>query len=155
MRRRLGSTSDLILLLLMIVTLLTTYWMEHLTVANRQLLIWGEKPTDMLTNGWAGSLMFAHWQVAHLGAGPTVALTNTCKTHVKAHSCHLFVTPWTVVCQSPLSIEFFRQEYWSGLPFPIPGNLPNLGIELMYPVSPTLAGRFFTPAGTWEALRDH
>ena len=46
----------------------------------------------------------------------------------------LFVTLWTVVYQSPLSIGFSRQEYWSGLPFPSPGDLPNPGIE---PGSPT------------------
>ena len=47
----------------------------------------------------------------------------------------LFVTPWTVVCQAPLSMEFSRQEYWSGLPFPSPGDLPNPWTE---PVSPAL-----------------
>ena len=52
-----------------------------------------------------------------------------------------FVTPWTVAHQAPLSMEFSRQEYWSGLPLPAPGDLPNPGIE---PVSPSLAGRLFT-----------
>ena len=47
----------------------------------------------------------------------------------------LFVTPWTIARQVPLSIEFSRQEYWSGLPFPSPWDLPNPGIE---PGSPTL-----------------
>ena len=47
----------------------------------------------------------------------------------------LFATPWTVAYQAPLSIGFSRQEYWSGLPFPSPGDLPNPGIE---PESPTL-----------------
>ena len=57
-------------------------------------------------------------------------------------SCvHLFVTPWTMDHQAPLPTEFSRQEYWSGWPFPSPGDLPNPGIE---PTSPTLAGRFFT-----------
>ena len=51
----------------------------------------------------------------------------------------LFVTPWTVVCQAPLFKQFSRQEYWSGLPFPSPGDLPNPGAE---PMSVTLAGRF-------------
>ena len=41
----------------------------------------------------------------------------------------LFATPWTVACQAPLSMGFSRQEYWSGLPFPTPGDLPNTGIE--------------------------
>ena len=51
------------------------------------------------------------------------------------------MTPWTVACQAPLSLGFSRQEYWSGLPFPPPGDLPYPEIE---PVSPALAGRFFT-----------
>ena len=41
----------------------------------------------------------------------------------------LFATPWTVACQAPLSMEFARQEYWSGLPFPSPGGLPEPGIK--------------------------
>ena len=53
----------------------------------------------------------------------------------------LFTTPWTVAHQAPLSMEVSRQEYWSGLPFPPPVDLPDPGIE---PVSPALAGRFFT-----------
>ena len=50
-------------------------------------------------------------------------------------------TPWTVAHQAPLFMEFSRQEYWSGLPFPSPGDLPKPGIK---PVSPALEGRFFT-----------
>ena len=46
-----------------------------------------------------------------------------------------FVTPWTVACQTPLSIGFPRQEYWSGLPFPSPGELPDTGFK---PASPAL-----------------
>ena len=49
----------------------------------------------------------------------------------------LFTTPWTVARQAPLSLGFPRQEYWSGLPFPSPGDLPNSGIK---PASPALAG---------------
>ena len=51
-----------------------------------------------------------------------------------------FATPWTIACQAPLSMGFPRQEYWSGLSFPAPGNLPDPGIELG---SPALAGGFF------------
>ena len=47
---------------------------------------------------------------------------------------------------------FSRQEDWSGLPFPSPGNLPNPGIEPMSLMSPALAGGFFTASATWEAL---
>ena len=57
-------------------------------------------------------------------------------------SCvQLFGTPWTVAYQAPLSIGFSRQEYWSGLPFPSPGDLPDPEIES---TSPAWAGRFFT-----------
>ena len=57
-------------------------------------------------------------------------------------SCvQLFATLWTVVLQAPLSMGFPRQEYWSGLPFPSPEDLPDPRIK---PVSPALAGRFFT-----------
>ena len=52
----------------------------------------------------------------------------------------LFVTPWTVAHQAPLSMGFPREEHWSGLPFPSPGDLTDPGIE---PASPALAGRFF------------
>ena len=60
----------------------------------------------------------------------------------------LFLTPWTVACQAPLSMEFSMQEYWSGLPFPTPGDLPHLGIELMFPASPALAGGFCITRGS-------
>ena len=53
----------------------------------------------------------------------------------------LFVTPWTVAHQAPLSMAFPRQEYWTWLPFPSPGDFPDSGTE---PASPTLAGKFFT-----------
>ena len=65
----------------------------------------------------------------------------------------LFVTTWMVACQAPLSMEFSRQEYWSGLPFSSPGVLPNPGIELASLMSPALAGRFFTTSATWKAQR--
>ena len=51
----------------------------------------------------------------------------------------LLEIPWTVACQAPLSMEFSRQEYWNGLPFPPPGDLPNPGIKLTSPASPALA----------------
>ena len=63
-----------------------------------------------------------------------------------------FVTSWTVVCQAPLSTGFHSQEYWSELPFPSPGDLPNQGTEPMSLVSPVLAGRFFTYSITGEAI---
>ena len=62
-----------------------------------------------------------------------------------------FVTTWTIAHQAPLSMGFPRQEYWSMLPFPSPGDLPDPGIK---PVSPVLADRFFTtePPGKLPAI---
>jgi len=71
------------------------------------------------------------------------------------HHVHLLVTPWTVARQARLSMRFSRQEYWSGLPFPSLGNLPNPGIEPKSLKSPPLSGRFFTTSATWETLRGY
>ena len=61
------------------------------------------------------------------------------KVKVKSLSrVQLSATPWTVAYQAPPSMGFFGQEYWSGLPFPSPEDLPNLGTELVSPVSPAL-----------------
>ena len=59
-----------------------------------------------------------------------------------------FVILWTVVCQAPLSMGFSRQEYWSGLQFPSPGDLPNPGINPDILTSPALANGFFTTHAT-------
>ena len=63
----------------------------------------------------------------------------------------LFVTPWTVAHQAPLSMGFPRQEYWRGFPFPPPGNLAYPEIK---PVSPTLAGGFFTTQPPGKPMRN-
>ena len=66
----------------------------------------------------------------------------------------LFATSWTVACQAPLSVGFSWQEYWSGLSFPSPGDLPGPGIE---PMSPALAGGFFStePPGTLHFKQEY
>ena len=64
-------------------------------------------------------------------------------SHVTSHG-QLFATPWTGTHKAPLSMGFSRQKYWSGLPFPPPRDLPNPGIKPTSPVSPALAGGFFT-----------
>ena len=66
----------------------------------------------------------------------------------------LFATPWTVDHQAPLSIGFSRQEYWSGLPCPSPGDLRDPGTEPASLMSPALAGGFFTTIATWEAPKE-
>ena len=59
-------------------------------------------------------------------------------------------TPWTVAHQAPLSMGFPRQEYWSMLQLPTPGDLPNPGIKPIFLESPALAEGFFTTSITWE-----
>ena len=61
-----------------------------------------------------------------------------------AQFCPILVTPWTVACQVTPSMEFSRQEYWSGLPFPPPGDLLKPGTEPMFLASPAMVGSFFT-----------
>ena len=56
----------------------------------------------------------------------------------------LFATPRTTARQAPLSLELYWQEYWNGLSFPPPGDLPSLGIEPKSLVAPALAGKFLT-----------
>ena len=78
-------------------------------------------------------------------------LFSLCVWCVLSH-VQLFATPWTVACQAPLSMGFSRQEYWSGLPFTSPGDLPNPGIEPKSLASLALAATFFSTSTTWEAL---
>ena len=67
----------------------------------------------------------------------------------------LFETPGTVACQAILSKGLPRQEYWSELPFPTPGGLPNLRIEPVFPASAALAGGFFTTEQPGKPPRVH
>ena len=98
-----------------------------------------------------------------------IYMNYKCITHIKVywnspllfvHACmlnhfghvQLFATWWTIAQQAPLSMGSSRQEYWGGLPFPPPGDLPNPRIKPTIPGSPALAGGFFTTSATWEAL---
>ena len=69
---------------------------------------------------------------------PSSSLTCVCPVMFNS------VIPWTVACQAPLSMEFSRQEFWSRLPFPSPGDLPDPEIQPASLASPALAGGFFT-----------
>ena len=69
---------------------------------------------------------------------------QSCLTLCDTMDCH-------VARQAPLSMGFSRQEYWTGLPCPSPGVLPNPGLEPMSLASPALAGSFFTTSTIWEA----
>ena len=65
--------------------------------------------------------------------------------------CPTFATPWTVALQAPLSMGILQARMdWSGLPWSLPGDLPNPGIEPMSLMSPASAGRFFTTSSTWR-----
>ena len=79
--------------------------------------------------------------------------TFPCLDHVLSHFRHvrLFAILWTVAHQAPRSMRFSRQEYWSELLLPTPGDLPNPGMEPTSLVSPALTGRFFPASATWES----
>ena len=85
-------------------------------------------------------------------AGFLRSLRREC-VYVFSH-VQLFVTPWTVAHQAPLSMEFPRPEYWSELPFPTPGDLPNPGIEPQSLVSAALVCRFFTTASPGKLIEE-
>ena len=76
---------------------------------------------------------------------------------MQSHFSHvqLFATLWTVARQAPLSMGFSRQEYWSGVPCPPPGDLSDSGIEPRSSGPPLLVGEFFTTSATWEAQEAH
>ena len=65
-----------------------------------------------------------------------------------------FANPWTVALQAPLSMEFLRQEYWSVWPCPLPGDLPDPGIEPTPACISCIAGRSFIQCATWEVYND-
>ena len=82
-----------------------------------------------------------HHSVVHLHTGTRNSTSVISLNLAQLPSrVQLFLTPWTVAFQAPLSMGFLRQEYWGGLPFPSPGDLPDPGIKL---TSLALAGRFF------------
>ena len=79
-------------------------------------------------------------------------LKKNIHTHMQTHThiYMLFATLWTVALQAPLSMGLSRQEYWSGLPCPLLGDLPDPGIKPRSLMSPALAGGFFTTSATWK-----
>ena len=90
------------------------------------------------------SLCLPHWQVGSLPLAPPGKPSETTKRENENHSVgSSSETSWTVACQAPLSREFSRQEYWSGLPFPPPEDLPDPGVKPESLASPAWAGGFF------------
>ena len=96
------------------------------------------------------------YTLPHFQGSGLISIGSSCSMY-QLHACvsrfscaQLCVTLWTVAHQA-LSMGFSRKEYWSGLPCPQPGDLPDPGIKPQSLMSPTLAGRFFTTSATWEA----
>ena len=87
----------------------------------------GETVTDFI---FGASKITVDGDCSHEIKRPSLLGRKLMTNLVKSLSCvQLFATPWTVAYQAPQSMGFSRQEYWSGLPFPSPGNLPNLRIK--------------------------
>ena len=93
---------------------------------------------SLLSRNWTWAPLY--WKCSILATEPSrkfhcyCSVAKSCPTLLQSHV-------WAVARQAPLSMGFSRQEYWSGLPFPSPGNLPNPGVK---PISPASAGKFFT-----------
>ena len=100
-----------------------------------------------------GIFSFFHEWVSLLhGYTVYTSLCSCVCVHTQSLSCvRLFVTSWTVARQASLTMEFPRQEYWSGLPFPVPGNLPNPGIKPKLPASTCIGRQILYRCTTWEA----
>ena len=104
--------------------------------------------TDLVTKQtaltWKNSSLYSWFQhfLSVSSLFPVLSLSS---------NVQLFTTPWTVACHASLSIGFFRQEYWSGFPFPSPGDLLTQGLN-PYLLNALNASRFFTTSATWEAI---
>ena len=95
------------------------------------------------------SLCAAHEALGH---GGSVAVARRLQGRlIRFSRVQLFVTLWTIAHQAPLPKGFSREEYWSRLPCPPPGDLLSPGIEPTPLMSPALAGRSFTTSVSWEA----
>ena len=101
------------------------------------------------------NLCLLHWQADSFSTeSPRKPQRMVCACVLSCFSCvQLFVTQWTIAHQAPLSLGFSRQEYWSGLPCPPPGDIPDPELKLAPFTSPAQAGRFFTASATWEPQR--
>ena len=84
-----------------------------------------------------------------------VYMAIACMSAQSLSFVQLFVTLWTVAYQDSLSMEFSKQEYWSGLPFPSPRDLPDPGIKPMSLASPASAGRFFASEPPGNSIYGH
>ena len=129
------------------------------SMIQRMLAIWSLVPLPFLKPAWtSGSSWFAYcWSLVrrilsiillhdHISQSLTLMCLPSCFSRAS-----LFVTLWTVAHQAPLSVGFSRQEYWSGLLWCPPVDLPDPGTEPASLMSSALAGGFFTTSATWGA----
>ena len=135
-----------------------THHKSHLVV-NSYLGDSSQNPTCILeSQRGSGLLMLRSVSSESLWLRPKYQSFESSRACVLSHFSHvqLFATPWTVAHQAPLSMEFSKQEYWSGLPCPPPRDLPDSGIKPLSLRSLALAGDFFTTSTTvvpWTARR--
>ena len=122
---------------------------------------WDQMPWSSLSECWALSQLF-HSPLSLSSTGFLVPLhfySFSIFVALVVHACMLsrfsqvllFVTLWSISRQAFLSMEFFRQKYWSELPCPSPEDLPSPGFEPVFLTSPALAGGFVTTSTIWEA----
>ena len=104
------------------------------------------------------AIFFSHWSKINSMGVVSLCFETECVwlltgslVCVRAQLCLTLCDPRDLAHQTALSMEFSSQEYWSGLPFPPPGNLPDPGFEPVSLMSSALAGVFFTTGATWEA----
>ena len=98
------------------------------------------------TRGQTQVPRIGRWVLCRLSLWYVCICVCVCGSSVSSDSLQ---PPWAIACEAPLSMEFSRQEYWSGLPFPTPGDLPDPGIKPTFFAS----GRFFTTSTTREAQK--
>ena len=110
----------------------------------------GEQRQCLAVYWWL--MIFPDITVASRNSHIRVLLTKISKCAQLLSCVRLLAAAWTVAHQPPLPMEFSRQEYWSGLPFPPPGDLPYSGIERTSLTSHALAGGFFTTSASWKVL---
>ena len=125
----------------------------HKLVMHNTVLCW-KRLTSVLAF-WVKIIPLSSNRYHFLATGywhccPLLDLNLADITHISISRVQLFATPWTVAPQASLSMGIPRQESWSGLPFPTPGDLPDLGIEPTSLEAPALTGEFFTTRATWE-----
>ena len=125
-----------------------------LVIKKKSLILISNKQILPQQNCFPRSSHPAMYSIQHGARGFKIISEQVCAVYAKSPQLCPTVSheiPWAIDSQAPSSMGFSRQEYWSGLPCPPPGDLPQPGIEPASLRSPTLAGRFFTTSATWEA----